>query len=243
MSTETSFVGRVLTGTEFNQLYQDVSFVKLTNNRELHCGLQYQDGYNVDRLGFDHKEPCSQGGMYFVQKKDAGKWIRYNILDIKDDGGLRQYIQREMKYIRKVTIPDNAQVYVEEGKFKTDKFILGPREDIGRNIYEDAITTGGFMLDCVPVEIMDRELCLTAIEKSGYNLKHVPLCLMDRDLCFVAVKAKSLSIRYVPSDIIDMELCLEAIRGNYHAIDYIPSFIKDEELYMEAVKINPRTMQ
>lgn len=243
MSKTNAGVGRVLNGVEFNQEYQDVSFVKLTNSTETHCGLKYQDGYNVDRLGFDHTEYCSQGGMYFVQEKDAGKWIRYNVMDIKDDSGLRQYVQREMMYVRKVTIPDNAQICIEEGKFKTDKFILSQREEIGRIIYEDALTDGNFMLDCVPEKFMDREMCLLAVEKSGYNLKHVPLDLMDRDLCFIAVKEKSLAILYVPLDLIDIEICLEAIRGNYHAMNYIHSSIKNENLYMEAVKINSRAIQ
>lgn len=111
------FVGKIMTGDEFNNLFSDITFVKLTNENECHNEFQYHDGLNVDIHNFTYNENCSKGGFYFTTKENIYHWVYY--------GGMNMY------YMRKVSLPDDAIIYIEDiDKFKVDKFILGPREKI-----------------------------------------------------------------------------------------------------------------
>lgn len=111
------FVGKVMAGEEFTKLFSNITFVKLTNEAENHNDFQYHDGLNVDIHDFNYKEKCSPGGFYFTTKENIYKWVHYY--------GTIIY------YMRKVTLPDDAIVYIEDDdKFKVDKFILGPKEKI-----------------------------------------------------------------------------------------------------------------
>src|SRR5579872_4720412 len=104
------YLFKVLTGKEFNTLFPNVEFVKLTNAKEKHNDFEFKDGLNTDTIVFNPNESCMPGGLYFTLKELAYRWIRYST--------------KFMKYMRKVTIPDDASVYIEDEKFKADKFIL-----------------------------------------------------------------------------------------------------------------------
>ena len=56
---------RTLTGSQFNELYKDQKFVKLTNENECHNNFQYKDGLNVDTIKFNPTGLCQPGGLYF----------------------------------------------------------------------------------------------------------------------------------------------------------------------------------
>src|SRR5579872_6486532 len=101
-----------ISGKVFNTLFSYVKFVKLTNSTEFHNGL------NIDPRG-------SVNGIYFIEKEKAHKWFYYS----SPIG--------TMKYIREVTIPNDACIYIEYGTFKTDKIILSPRKEISKKDYID----------------------------------------------------------------------------------------------------------
>lgn len=122
-------VCRVLSGAEFNEKYQDIQFVKLTNSMEYHNGFQFCDGLNEDSVPFNPHGYCRAGGIYFVNIDNAYEWTFYNA-----------YVGR-MKYMRMVIIPSDAQVWVEDCKFKANKIILGPRKLISKEIYEKILST------------------------------------------------------------------------------------------------------
>jgi hypothetical protein len=114
------FENNVLSGIQFNKLSRKRTFVKLTTESENHNDLQFVDGLVKDILPFSPYKPCSAGGIYFCDKQDIRNWLTYS-------GNL-------MHYIRSVTIPDDAKVYIEKGKYKTDQIILGPRDLITDHI-------------------------------------------------------------------------------------------------------------
>lgn len=106
-------VGRVYSGRVFNERCT-LPLYKLTNALERHYGMQYVDGLNVDTVPFSPSGTCMKGGMYFCTERNMHEFFR----------SLKEIVV----YRRRVTIPDDALVYVESRTFKTDKFILGPRE-------------------------------------------------------------------------------------------------------------------
>lgn len=106
-------VGKVYSGAEFNRLYPHPC-VKLTNPSETHNGYVYADGLNLlGRRQFSPHGSCSTGGLYFCDQRSIPAWILYgNTMTL---------------YYRAVSIPNDARVYVEHDKFKTDALVLGER--------------------------------------------------------------------------------------------------------------------
>jgi len=122
-------IGKEMTGKEFNEAYPDIDLVKLTNKKEIHHGFQFTDGLNIDTFKFNSEVDCSPGGIYFVEKVYASEWIHY----------ITYFESKMMSNIRKVTIPNDARVYIEphycQCKIKADKIILAPKEAIGIDVY------------------------------------------------------------------------------------------------------------
>ena len=131
-----------ISGSEFKLKYPNTDFYKLTNEDENHNEFQFKDGLNIDSNTFNPTGSCTKGGLYFTEHDKIGLWIIYN--------------RQNMKYIRKVEILDDSKVYIEENKFKADKFIL--RERI---LLEDFASWN------------DDEFCKIAVEKNVFALKYV----------------------------------------------------------------------
>ena len=89
-------------------------YIKITNAKEYHHGLQYQDGLNIDPVPFAKEGSCVPGGIYFT----TPEFISYFI-----DMGI---------YIREVTIPEDAEMVKDPkgNKWRASKVILGPRKDL-----------------------------------------------------------------------------------------------------------------
>src|SRR5579872_3982327 len=88
-----------ISGHQFNRIFGEIEFVKLTNAIENHNNFQFQDGLNIDTIEFNPTKTCIAGGIYFVAKKYIHRWLEYN--------------NNTMCYMRKVTIPNDARVYIE----------------------------------------------------------------------------------------------------------------------------------
>lgn len=113
--TDIMQLGRTYTGAEINAANLGW-LVKLTSATECHNNLTFKTGLNRDAVPFAPRGGCSAGGMYFCRAQDAGRFFEYN--------------GRQMAYVRTVTLPDDALVYVEKHKLKTNVYVLGPRATI-----------------------------------------------------------------------------------------------------------------
>src|SRR5579872_544771 len=101
------YMGKEITGELFNQLFPNMIFIKLTNETENHNEFQFHDGLNIDDIPFYPIGECIPGGIYFTKLEKEWKWIKYR--------------SEPMKYMRKVSIPNDARVYIERDKCKADK--------------------------------------------------------------------------------------------------------------------------
>ena len=111
-------ITRTFSGKDFNIKYANYSFVKLTTQDECHNGFQFKTGLNIDTIEFNPIGDCCPGGLYFTDLNVKDKWFKYG--------------NKTMIWERKVIIPDDALVYVELHKFKSDKFILEERSKINQ---------------------------------------------------------------------------------------------------------------
>jgi len=109
-----------LTGLQFNKLVAGkLKFIKFTNQNENHNGFQFKTGLNVDTVPFTNYSECQAGGIYFIEKKYMISWAGSHT------------------WQRTVTIPDDAQVRIEDSKIKADKIILSEREPIYVQLSDD----------------------------------------------------------------------------------------------------------
>jgi len=103
-----------------------MNFYKITNKGEKHNGLQYKTGLNVDPLPWDPSGDCKSGGIYF-SREDIFAFLIYGC------------------WVRKVTIPEDVEVYENPGepkKWKAHKVILGKRRKIDINVIKSLIEEG-----------------------------------------------------------------------------------------------------
>ena len=86
-------------------------YFKVTNATEMHNGLQYKDGLNVDSVAWNPSGSCLPGGIYYADED--------HICEFMGMGA----------WVREVIIPDDARTYKDPNgnKSKADKVILGPR--------------------------------------------------------------------------------------------------------------------
>lgn len=173
-------IGTEISGIEFNNIFPNTNFVKLTNDMENHNNFQFHDGLNIDTIPFNPTGVCKKGGIYFIIKENAWKWITYkNIIT---------------KYIREVIIPDDARVYIEAGKFKTDKIILEKRELINKNIYLAHVIHHNNYYD-----VLCNNAYVHFVKLDGMYLQYVPSLFRNEEICTEAVKQNADALQYVPT--------------------------------------------
>jgi hypothetical protein len=235
----------LLTGKQFNEKYKNEIFVKLTNETETHNGFQFKTGLNIDPIDFNSPEECKAVQLYFYNLNNLAKWLRYK--------------REDMKYMRYVTIPDDAKVYVEVDKVNANKIILSERN----LIYESEIWNNtDYQLSAIKqseyvlkyIKNQTDEICLEAVKQNGYALRHVSkqtneICLaavnqegdtlsavenQTDEICLAAVRQNGFAIQYVKNQ--TNELCLEAVKENGCALEYVNN--QTAEICLEAVKEN-----
>ena len=176
----------VLTGSDFKATYQNTKFYKLTNKLESHNGFHYVDGLNIDTQKFNPFGLCSSGGLYFTELNKIGMWIFYG--------------DQTMIYIREVEILDDSLVYVEENKFKADKFNLHPK-----------VLLKDFE------QLNNLEFCSLAVQQNANLLQFVKD--QTDEMCKFAVQKHAYALQHVKDQ--TEEICKFAVQQNGHALLYV----------------------
>ena len=172
-------IGNVYTGEEFNKISK-CSLYRITNKKEKHNDFQYYDGLNVDTREFDPTGECKSGGLYFFDEIQVCTAII-----------MRVYVINRY-WIRKVTIPDDARIYVEHHKYKTDKFILHERIRIGNVRTTKLHKMYDKCANIINLSLLDQ---IEAVKHNGLILEHITN--QTEEICSEAVKQNILAIQYV----------------------------------------------
>lgn len=105
------FIGRAISGRQLDQLLNGIPLLKFMDDNDIHYGMYYTDGLNVDVLSFVPSGECSEqssiGGLYVTCLLDY--YFHYNAYG---------------SYARRVRIDDDTMVYIEKNKFKCNKIHL-----------------------------------------------------------------------------------------------------------------------
>jgi len=109
-----------------------MKFYKYTNQDEIHYGLKYHTGLNIDILPFNPTGDCEPRGIYFA---------REDILAFIDYPG----------WIREVRLPKGEPIYKNPGnlqKWKAHRVILGPRKPVNAKTIKALIADGADIHIC-----------------------------------------------------------------------------------------------
>lgn len=118
-----------------------------------------------------------------------------------------------MHHMRKVTIPDDAIVFIKLDKFKSNKLIFHEKIEICPELYIKSIIQGYKYecLQCLPVSFKTKELYMKIVEMNGTALKYVPSMLKDKKLCTLAVESNYSALEYVPDELKDKKMCMKSV--------------------------------
>lgn len=224
-------IGKVYTGKEFNEI-NNLPLYKLTNNSEKHYGFKYQTGLNVDTKKFNPTKTCLPGGLYFCDLFNVKIWYNY------------------YQHIREVIIPDDAEVYVEDGKYKANMIYLSEKTKIANykisnlyhymvdNILQDLLSHNSkHIIENIPLPFItdiineyDEELLVKFVILCPKLLQYV--INQNNTLCLFAVRSDGLSLEYVKNK--NELICLEAVKQNAKAIIF--SDYQTKDICLEVVK-------
>lgn len=235
----------------------DGKYYKLTKMHECHRGMSYHTGEIIDKLKFNPSGECSAGGMYlFHESQLVHYWKYYN----------------STYWIREVTFPTDAKIYIEVGKYKCNKFILGERKEFNKYDYltnqeclqsikskfiHNKITpkcSSNYIIwldedikddieHLISVLDTDYNLCLDSIKSNVVKLSHVPGKFRDHKLCQEAVNVDIKNLQFIPQTDEFRDLCFEEVRKSNLAIQWVPLYFISYELHLEAVKFNENALQ
>jgi len=232
----------MITGKEFNELYKNKKFVKLTNEESTHNSFKFEEGLNTDTYTLNSVVyPFGfRTGLRFFDYEQFGKWTFCGNV--------------KMEFMWDVEILDDSNVIVMNNHARCDKFILSNKRSMWNNeeLCIDSIKQCGMNFKYVINKT--NALCLMAIESDGRVLEHIDnqseaMCLAAVNqnantlpyvtnqtdaICLKAVKQNGVTLYYVKNQ--THEICLEAVKQYGASLDYVIN--QTDEICLEAVKQN-----
>lgn len=183
---------------------KNLNLCKILHNDQIHNDFQYQEGLNIDSIKFNPNGNCSSGGLYFCRFEDFPLYIGYGTK------------------IARITLPDDARVYVEQNKFKADKIILSDIREI-KDMKEwndfkfcnETVNRNRYALQYVINQTP--EICLAAVQQNGYTLQYVKE--PTPEIYLEAVRENGLALQFIYNQ--TSEICLAAVQQNGLALQFV----------------------
>lgn len=205
-STNVNLIGQILNGKEFKNIFGDI-FYKVLNKNLIHWDYKYIDGLNICPQTFNPSGQCSPGGLYFTMLKCMPMWVNY-----------------KSAYIVRVQILDDSIVYIENNKFKTDKFQIDLSTKCSISKFE-YLTDDKFRKLAIEqnylflnyIRNQTPELCELAVKNDPFALKHIRNQTFE--LCEFAVKKDPLVLKYIRNQ--TSELCEFAVKNNPLVLKFV----------------------
>jgi hypothetical protein len=123
IKTSSNFGGNDISinGSDFNEIYKNINFVKLTNYDCINNKFFFREGLNVDTNKFLTDRAVGEDGLYFCKEDNFIQWIFSN--------------RSKPKYwLWDVIIPDDAKVVIMNNSIKANKIILSNKRKISDEI-------------------------------------------------------------------------------------------------------------
>ena len=232
-------------GKEFNEYHNQrgTKFYKFLNNDLKHYGFEYGLGLNTDTKPFNPNGDCLGGGLYFCEESKCHN--HYGSYGTK---------------IALIEIPDDARVYIEHNKFKSDRLFI-------KEILDFATIGDSFWINIIPndcsvlqyVKNQTDDICRLAIQENGYALYYVreqteELCILSvqqngnvlyfvkeqtNEICIQAVQQNGIALQFVKEQTND--ICIMAVQQNGLALQFVEN--QTDEICILAVQQNGKALQ
>jgi len=159
------------------------------------------------------------------------------------------WIDNYGEYVRYVTLPDDARVYIEDMKMKCDKLILSEiksKKYFLSDMFEQKMISYGQMLELVKKneyalvyidqKYRTNEMMMCAVKKNGHVLHHIDQQFRTNDMMIEAVKQNGLALRYINQEFRTNDMMIEAVKQNRYALLYIVFEFFNVAIVEQAVK-------
>ena len=212
----------IFSGYNFNLKYTG-PFLKILKSSLIHGNFKYNPGLNRDTNKFIPYGNNLQGGLYFSNYKD--------IFNSRVFG----------EYLCEIKIPEDALVYINQNKFKSDKIIIWdiyPIQDHpvwsqekyyskilnsypmafihlknkSEKICLEMARKWAYSLDYIPN--LNPEICLAAVNKNGSVISHIPTKFLSPELFGLAISKYGRNLKYIEPENQTEDLCILALRRN-----------------------------
>ena len=212
-------------GSEFKKLYKRKTFCQVLDGKLTHKKYKntYKSGLNIyststsnsnlDQSDSDKSKKSKhfKNGFQFREKSKCHLDLHFG------------------KMIVFITIPDDANVYVGENKFFTDKLVVTAMmrcSDLMDKFWIGMVPKNGRVLKFIKDQT-DR-LCVLAVRQYARALKYVKKNLQSKEICELAVQQDGLLLKYVidPTE----RICELAVLNNLDAIEYVQNQFKTEKI-------------
>jgi hypothetical protein len=222
-------IGTEITGQRFNDLAKNIVLIKFFPPNDILRDYLYKTGLNVDTKPFNPRGNCSGGGLYFTELK------HFN--DFKSYGSM----------VALIHIPNNARVYTEHKKWKADQILVNERmkyqdfiEQLSDTQLLDLLKYNKEMIEYIPKNKINYELCLNEVQHNGLMLKFVPENLKDDELCLISIKQNQDAIKFLPNIWMPKtsEWIVKIAKIDSYLFDLIPDKLKNKDMYKIAIEKN-----
>jgi len=173
-------------------------------------------GMNIDTVMFNPTKDCSAGGLYFCEESQCHLfWMYYGT------------------NLARITIPDDARVYIEPDKFKADKIIITSIIDFdhiddsfwinmiqqSNNIHAINNSRGLYLLSYI--RQLPEDIAIRVVQVNGLALQFINAKNQTPNICITAVTQNGLALEYVDYSLMTNQICEIAINQNGMAIRYV----------------------
>lgn len=217
------WIGKTIPGEQLNQILDGMPLLKFMHDDDIHYGMQYKTGDNLDILSFNTSEgECSPGGLYVTTLKDSA-----------------DYYDAYGDYARRVRINPNALVYIENKKIKCDEIFLEERilkDDLLEILFTEYIQKL-ISESNESVEEFIISICMSDDSESGfYGLKYIERKFLTPRMIMRIIKNDGRALQYIDLESRTPELLIAAVNNNGMALGFIGQNERTYELMMAAVK-------
>ena len=212
------YVGQTITGQKLNELLNGMPLLKFMHDSDIHYGMHYVTGHNLDVLAFNGSGNCCKGGLYVTTLTNYA-----------------EYYSNYGNYARRVRIDPLALVYVENHKLKCDEIFLEEKEtndELLKKLYNEYIQSS---VDQKSNEISEK-FVMGLIDDNPCCVKYIDKKSWTPGLLVKVVRLDYRVLDYIDKESRTPELLMEAVKQDVRAMFNIDKESRTPELLMEAIK-------
>jgi hypothetical protein len=226
----------ILSGVEFNEVFNGVSLYKIIKNSMIHNNFKFSKGLNIDNNEFQVNNSSAPGGFFFT----LGDYVNVKTLS---------NFYNPMS-VWNIEIPDDSIVVIYNNRMKTNKIILTSKisdqselKFLTKENVELMFKINQNSLICFPDNLKTESMFLTdVINNNPKLLSFVPHKLWNPEICNKiyqsAFDTNNISFRYINDKFKTIKMCEQAILSDISNFLYVPEKCMTSEICEKAVKYN-----